>query len=74
MGVFVPRLATTASVISASLALAGTDNEDERAKVKAIKAIKANWHEAALHFCDNHEQKVFVAFALPPTHGSCFAT
>ena len=67
MWVFFPRLATTASETSASLALAGTDNEDERAEVKA------NWHEAAMHFWDQHEQKVFVAFALPPTHGSCSA-
>ena len=67
MGVFIPRLATTASEISASLALAGTDNEDERAKAKA------NWHEAAMHFWDKHEQKVFVAFVLPPTHGPCAA-
>jgi hypothetical protein len=66
VGVFIPRLATTASEISASLALAGTDNEDERAKVKV------NWHGAAMNFWD-HEWKVFVALVLPRTHGACAA-
>ena len=67
MGVFIPRLATTASEISASLALAGTDNKNERAKVKV------NWHGAAMNFWDNHERKLFVALVFPRTHGACAA-